>query len=343
MTIPSAAEPRDDGDARSSRVLLALLLVQVMFGSFPVVGKLALAGIEPRGLLAVRVGGAALIYAWLARRRGLFRVSGRDRLELALYCILGVLVNQFLFLEGLARTVALNASILVTTIPVWTVALAVALRRESLTWPKVCGLALAIAGAFYLVGIDEFDLSQEHAAGNAMVLLNGISYAVYLVLARNILRRLDPIVAAAWIFALASLVAVPAGAPLLLEAVRAAPWSTWLWCLYVLLVPTVAAYLLNMWALRHVEASTVAIFIAVQPLVSGLLDWLVFGFLPSGRAGIAGILIVGGVMLVNGRFGPGKGAEPRSLAEGARGGDAVHGPAMMEQTTLTARHDNVTG
>ena len=56
---------------------VALLAVQVIFGTWPILGKVALRVIPSTGLVAVRVGGAAVAFALLMRAKGRIPVPRR--------------------------------------------------------------------------------------------------------------------------------------------------------------------------------------------------------------------------------------------------------------------------
>ena len=93
---------------------LALFGVQVCFASWAISGKLALAYLGVRGILAFRIAGATLGFALVARvaeRAGRRRgdapwrwPTAREWPMLALYAGLGVVGNQLLYLQGLRLT-----------------------------------------------------------------------------------------------------------------------------------------------------------------------------------------------------------------------------------------------
>src|SRR6185369_17651375 len=92
----------------------------------------------------------------------------RDLARLALYAALGVAINQLLFIEGLSRTTAVNAQVIGTTIPVFTLMFGVVAGVDRLGSARIAGIALAAARAVYLVLPDRIQLSPETTAGDAM-------------------------------------------------------------------------------------------------------------------------------------------------------------------------------
>src|ERR1700712_2656278 len=96
---------------------LALIAVQLAFGSLPVVGKIVLTAIPNLAFVGFRVGiTAAILYAF-QRLRGSLALSKRsDYARLAVLSLFGVMLNQMFFVRGLSLTRASNASLLSVTI-----------------------------------------------------------------------------------------------------------------------------------------------------------------------------------------------------------------------------------
>jgi drug/metabolite transporter (DMT)-like permease len=63
----------------------------------------------------------------------------------------------------------------------------------------------------------------------------------------------------------------------------------------------VLAYVLNVFALARVPASTTAIYIYAQPLITGLASWAVFGETPTRPMWLAAPALFAGIWLVSRR------------------------------------------
>src|SRR5262249_3439704 len=83
-----------------------LILSQVLFATWAVVGKILLRQLPPLALVTARSGGAALVFAAVALSRRRMRFSRRELLRLALCGLFGVAMNQLCFVLGLALTSA---------------------------------------------------------------------------------------------------------------------------------------------------------------------------------------------------------------------------------------------
>src|ERR1043165_106786 len=114
---------------------LALITVQILFGSWPVFGKVVLRSMSASSLVALRLTGAALAFTLLQRRiTPLFKMPLKDILLLVLCSMLGVVGNQFLYVKGLSLTTAINSALLSTTIPVFTLFVSILLVSNSLLY-----------------------------------------------------------------------------------------------------------------------------------------------------------------------------------------------------------------
>lgn len=279
-------------------VHLALVFVQLLFGALPIAAKIVLREMSPALLTVARVVGAAAVFGVLHFLFVRERIQARrDLRRLALYGFLGVSANQWLYLEGLSRTTALNAHILITSIPALTVAAAILLRRETAGPLKWAGVGVAGAGALYLIGVERFDPTA--ALGNALVLANSTCYAVYLVLARDLLTRYRASTFATWIFLFATITLVPLGAVSVAErGVPALSAPAGVALAFAIVGPTVGAYFLSVWALKRAHSSLVAVYVYLQPVVAGALAawWLDEPVSP--RVVPAAVLIFAGVALV---------------------------------------------
>jgi drug/metabolite transporter (DMT)-like permease len=276
---------------------LLLLLGQICFASLPVAGRMAMLGhIPPAGIVLVRVTGGALVFSLLAWRRGTLKIARADIPALIGCALLGVAANQELFIQGLARSTATNASVIGSTIPVFTALVAIVLRREPPRMRRLLGIAVACAGAALLVGADRLSTSSEHMAGNAMIIVNSLSYGAYLVVVRSLADRYDPIGLVAMLF----ITAIPMVAPLGIAAWADAPPLTTGdagYLVFLVAVPTVGAYGLVQTALRRAEATLVAAYIYLQPVFATIGAIFLLGEEPSMRLVACGALVLAGVWL----------------------------------------------
>ena len=292
----------------------ALVLVQLFFGLFPVFGKLAFEGFTPRAVAGWRFLFGALALGGLAfwrYGRGMLPARG-DWVRLQVCSLLGVALNMLIFMEGLERSSAVHAGLFMPVIPIWTFLIAVCVGQERFEWSRGLGLALALGGTALLLFQKGLDLSSSSFVGDLCFVVNTFCYALFLVLSKPLLRRMAPLSLIAWIFILSAWT-VPLFAWNEDFTPAAASGGAWLSLGYVLLFPTVIAYLLNTFALSRVSASTNATFIFLQPLVAVTGGVLILGevFL-RGTAWAAAVILVGVWLVIRRRAAPAGDAGGRS-------------------------------
>lgn len=278
---------------RPSPVHVVLVGVQLLFATLPVAVKIVLRDLSTPSIVFLRVTGAAVLFLVLHRLlvREPVRSPG-DYARLALYALFGVVLNQLLYITALTLTTATAAQTLQTTGPATTLLIAILLGRERSSAGKWVGIGLAASGALFLVGVD---LAAGSGAGNLLAFLNVVSFSIYLVISRDLTRRYDPLTVITWIFVFGALGIAPWGAPALLAETGAVSGATWAALAWMIAFPTVASYYLNVWALQRVEASTVATYIYLQPIATGVLATLILHERPSPRLIPAAALIFAGV------------------------------------------------
>jgi drug/metabolite transporter (DMT)-like permease len=281
----------------------ALVAVQIMFGTWPIVGKIALRALQSTTLVALRVCGAAIAFLILQRTLGrIQKIGGRDYARLALYSLLGVVLNQLLFVKGLSLTTVINATLLGTTIPVFTLLVSITLGYDRVSWRKALGILLAACGVVYLVDPVRADFSGSTTLGNLLIVANSVSYGAYIAISKDLLKRYGALTVITWIFIFGSVATIPLGAfTLATTPFQDAGIGVWLAVIYIIIFPTVGAYYLNAWALQRVAPSTVAAYIYLQPLIAFAFAPLILGEQWSPRTWVATALIFAGVAIVTWR------------------------------------------
>jgi drug/metabolite transporter (DMT)-like permease len=307
MTTSSEKAPIDTSvhAADKNGVLphIALVAVQLVFGTWPIVGKVALRSISITSLVALRVVGAAAAFMILQGKLGqLRRLPRRDFAWLILCSMLGVALNQLLFVKGLALTTVINATVLGTTIPVFTLVVSIAFGYDRISLRRTLGIFLAASGVIYLVDPLRADFSTQTYNGNLLIVTNSLLYGAYIAISKDLFKRYGALNVITWMFCISSLVVLPVGAYALRgDQLLTAPASVWLAVIYIILVPTVVAYYLNAWALTRVSPSTVATYIYLQPLIAFGLAPMILGESFNSRILIASLLIFAGVGVVTKR------------------------------------------
>lgn len=279
---------------------IALLAVQLMFGSAPILGKFALEAFPSIAIVGFRVAGGALAFFVLQRLTGSLALDKRSHyFYFALFALFGIVLNQLLFFTGLSLTTATNTSLLAVLIPVFAIVVSSFVGNDVLSWRKILGIIIAGLGVVYLIDPTKASFSSSTTQGDILVLLNSLSYAIYLAISKKLISHYGSLKSIAWLFLFGSVVNVPFGL-YSLQTVELAEVSTGAWVALagVVIFPTILAYYWNTWALARVEPSIVAVYVYMQPLIGTFLAITILGEKWNPRIFVAMALIFAGVFFV---------------------------------------------
>jgi drug/metabolite transporter (DMT)-like permease len=162
----------------------------------------------------------------------------------------------------------------------------------------VVGIAVTIVGVVVLTSPERMDWSVRSFRGDLLTLGNALSYSLFLVLGKPVLVRERTLPATAFLLSFGALWLLPVGG-LSVLSLRPGRLSTTAWLLgaFIVVGPTIGAYLLNNYALRRVEPSLVAFFIYLQPLVGAGISIALGVERPTVRLFAAAAIVFTGVYL----------------------------------------------
>ncbi len=181
------------------------------------------------------------------------------------------LFNVF-FVWGLQNTTATAAGIVGSTLPAIIAVCAVWMLSESLNWPKILSLALAIIGIL-IINLDHFEgeLNLEHTYfGDMLVFIAMIPEAMYSILGRKLAGRVTPLGASLVANVVGFLTLLPCA--IFTGELDFSAFTTWEGSL--ILVAAISSLLFFWawaWGLTFIQASTAGIFGGVMPVVTTFL------------------------------------------------------------------------
>lgn len=172
-------------------------------------------------------------------------------------------------------------------------------EKNNLT--KILGLVVGASGALMLIfGRGNADFGSEHFFGNILLFFNTLFYALYLVIVKPLMSKYSPVTVMRGVFTVGLFVILPFGFTDLTQTEwNKIPLSIYGAIIFVLLGPTFLAYLLNSWGLRHVQTSTVSIYIYSQPVIATVVSAILGQDTLNAQKIIAALLVFAGVYLVS--------------------------------------------
>ncbi|MGE5179429.1 MAG: DMT family transporter, partial [Bacteroidota bacterium] len=276
---------------------------QILASGTHVIAKGALLVLNPLSLALLRfLTASTVLLGYLRLRPELARVERRDWPAVALLGFLVIPINQGFFLFGLARSSASHAALLYALTPLVVLLFAQRLLREEGLLTKLAGIVVAFAGVAVI--LLERGLRHEigFLSGDLLILVAVFAWAGYTVLSKRLLARYDPMTVTGWAIISGTVFCLPALLiPGAIPPLPTVPVPVWGAIAYLAVGTSVIAYPLWSYALRHLDASKVAITSNTQPILTAALSWLLFRerFTPGFFVGAA--LILAGVTWVETR------------------------------------------
>lgn len=240
---------------------------------------------------------------WMIIRRSSLRKV--DRSDLKLIALLGLVnmpINQLLFIWGVDYTTAPNASLAYALTPVFVVSLLALWKRTSPGWKKISGIALAVLGAAIVLVDRGASVSSEQTLGNVMVLAASMSWAAYTVIGRSLIVKYGPVqtTAMSFIAGLALYIPVWAAIPVhdpMTVLISHGWFEHWAQLFYLGVITSGVGYGLWYYALSRMEASRVSVFNNLQPVLTSVLSFAIFGTVPTVMFIVGGAIAIAGVVL----------------------------------------------
>lgn len=285
---------------------VSMLGANVMWGMMAPVAKMVMAAgvVAPLLMTDFRIFGAAILFWLTSLLLPREHVPAGDLLRLAGAGMLGIVFNQGCYVFGVGYTYPSEASIITTTMPIWVMILAALFLGEPVTWKKVTGILLGGSGAVLLVmgghGASAEMSADNPVLGDMLVLTAQLSYALYLTLYKNFIRKYSLVTLMKWMFTFASVAILPFSLPTIVstdwQALTAAETGG---VAYVVLGGTFLAYIFVMIGQKALRPTLVGMYNYVQPIVATTIGiWMGLDVMTPVKA-IAVAMIFGGVLLVN--------------------------------------------
>jgi drug/metabolite transporter (DMT)-like permease len=257
--------------------------------------------ITPLLLTNFRIIGAAMLFWLLGSFTKREHVPVPDLLRLVGAAVIGIMLNQGCFIFGVGLSSPGEASIITTTMPMWVMVLAYFFLKEPITVKKVGGILLGATGALVLVlgGNAVTAKGSNPMLGDLLVLFAQLSYASYLTIYKNFIKKYSLVTLMKWMFLFAAIMLTPFSLPTILST----DWSglSLMECMgtgYVVVFGTFIAYICIMIGQKNLRPTLVGMYNYLQPVVASLVGvWLGLDSFTPMKV-LAVVLIFVGVYLV---------------------------------------------
>lgn len=289
---------------------LALLVANVSWGLMAPFLKDLLNGgiITPMALSGYRIIGGALLF-WLISlfikpdKNACNSIERRDILPLIIASLLVIGLNQVLIIVGMSLTSPVDASVVCSLTPIFTLIFGAILMGIAFTWSKALGVTIGLAGALIFVFTGQADAQtnvSNPVLGDVACLMAQVFGALYLVCFTKLISKYSLITLMKWMFLISGIAVLPFSLPDML----AVDWSQvilmeYIDLTFIILFGTCLAYMLIPVAQRRVEPTVIAMYNYLQPVVAVVFSVIAGLATFSIANAIATAMVFAGVWIVN--------------------------------------------
>jgi len=282
---------------------LAIAAAYVIFGLNIVFCKdIATSGtVSPYVLFTLRALGASLLFWLLSAFLPKEKVERKDFPKIAAASLIGLFVPQMTFLMAITMSSAIDTALIGTLGPIFTMFFAFFFLKEPITGKKAGGVALSFAGILLLIfnSVHQGGAASTSPLGVALLLLNSLSFSLYLGLFRPLISKYSVVTFMKWSFLVSLVVSLPVSARDLLSTDFAAIPVNVRWEIaYLIFFATVVAYYLIPYGQKYIRPTLVSIYSYLQPIIAAIVSILAGLDSLSWQKMLAAALVVGGVVLV---------------------------------------------
>lgn len=297
--VPASARDMPAARPRFGSTDLMMIAVAAIWGGNFTVVKHGTAVLAPLAFNSARVALAALALTLIALARRVPRPLRKDLATLVALGLIGNGLYQVLFVEGIARTRASDAALVISAGPAFIALLGWARGSERISRQAWFGIGLSILGiALVVFGGAASAPGQSTLLGNALVVLGSFCWAVFTVLLKPYTGRVDGVLVTAATMFGGALVLLVVSAP----SIAATNWSAlqpsaWGAIVYGGLAGLVVAYLFWYRGVRVLGPTRTAMYVNLQPVFALVIAWALLGERPGPWQVCGAICVMGGVLM----------------------------------------------
>ncbi len=258
--------------------------------------------VSPMLLFTLRAIGAATLFWLLSMFQPKEPIARGDIGLIMLASFVGLFVPQLTFLKAMTLSATIDASVMHTLSPIFTMFFAFFFVKEPITWKKALGVAISFGGVLLLI------FNSVHATGGVertaplgfvMLVLNSLSFALYLGAFRKLISRYSVVTFMKWTFLFALLLSLPFSARELVTTDFAAIPHNVLWEIaYLVFFATFVAYFLIPYGQKRIRPTLVSMYTYLQPIIAAVVSIITGLDVLTWQKLFATLLVFAGVALV---------------------------------------------
>ena len=284
---------------------LACFIAYAIFGFNIIVCKDLTSGnlISPLAIFCLRSIGAGGLFWLISAFMPAEKIDRKDYLKIFAASMLGFFTCQITFLIGIPHITPMDCSILTAMSPIYTMAIAAIAIKEPISWQKAAGVAVSFAGIIYLIVSKTGNLggaSETTLFGIVMIVLNSLSFSMYLGIFKPLIGKYHVVTFMKWIFLFALAVSVPfAGKEIITLDWTSIPRIQLAELAYLVVCATFITYFLIPVGQKRIRPTLVSMYSYVQPIIAIVISICIGMDTLTWQKVAAAVMVFGGVIIVS--------------------------------------------
>ena len=283
----------------------AAFIAYAIFGFNIIVCKDLTSGglIPPLGIFTLRSLVAGAIFWTVSLFMPAEKIDRKDYIKIFAASMIGFLTCQLTFLVGIPHITPMDCSVLTAMAPIYTMAIAAIVIKEPITFRKAAGVALSFIGIISLIlsrVVAPGSVAESTPFGIFMLILNSLSFSMYLGIFKPLIARYSAVTFMKWIFLFSACVSTP----LSIKGLINVSWSTipaiqYAELSYLIICATFISYFLIPVAQKRIRPTLVSMYSYVQPIIAIAVSIAIGMDTLTWQKTLAAILVFTGVVIVS--------------------------------------------
>lgn len=286
--------------------LLTLILMasvhQILIGGTFIFARYVVVLTDPFAVAFMRYTLAAgilyLIARQVSRRAGVVPISAADKKTIITLGLVIIVFNQTLYLYGQKFTTAGHAAVLFATTPIFVYLMAMRHLGERWSNVKGIGILLAVGGSAVMMFERGLTFDYAIAKGDLIIIVAVAAWGYYTVWGKPLVEKYGAFRVNAYSLASGAVFYFPFGLYRTITAdLSGIDLFGWISILYIAIITSVVGYSIWYWLLKQMEASRLSVLANIQPVVAGILGFIVLGEILTFQFIVGGVIILAGVTI----------------------------------------------
>lgn len=270
--------------------------------AFPVI-KIGLTELSPVNLTIMRLFITCIVFSLVYSlfRKKFSPLKKKDIFPLFLLGFLGIIIYHFGLNYGEQYISASVSSLIIATIPIFTVIFAAIILKENITLKMAFGIILSLLGVIVIstLGNEETTIEIQYIFGALAVVVASLVAAGYTIAGKKLLKRYSALSLTFYAFIFGSIGLLPFVSSSLFIEVANMSYVGWSSVIFLSIFPTVIGYVLWYVALEIKDASKLGVYLYFIPVLSTIISFFILDEKITLFFLLGGILVIIGLVIVN--------------------------------------------